>query len=121
MREDAEDGVLTHRELHHGIEGFDRDTGEEVLMSVADVDREIKDTERWARESARLAGRSALQVLGREARPRRLPARLRENLWDSVRDYHSRETSRKRGPRFPETWIEWAERHTDVIGPLSRG
>ena len=120
MREDAEAGVLTHRDLHRGIEWIDRDTGEDALVSVADVDREIKDAGRWAFESARLAARCALQVVGRETAPERLRAELPEAFWDSVKDHHRRETSRKRGPRFPDTWIEWAERHTDVIGPFRR-
>ena len=120
MREGAEYGELTLRELHRGIEHFDRDTGEEVIASVADVDREIKDDERWARESARLAARCALQVVGRDAPPRRLRASLREELWDAVKDHHEREVRRKRGPRFPDTWIAWANSHTDIIGPLTR-
>ena len=110
MREDAEAGVLTHRDLYHGIEWIDRDTGEDALVSVADVDREIRDAERCA-----------LQVVGRETVPRRLRAGSREAFWGAVDDHHRRESNRKRGSRFPDTWIEWAERHTDVIGPRSRG
>ena len=120
MREDAEDGLLTHRDLYHGIERFNRDTGEEALVSVADVDREIKDSERWARDSARLAARCALQVVGRDTPPRRLKASLREELWGAVKDHHEREIRRKRGSRFPDTWITWATRHVDVISPFTR-
>ena len=100
MREDAEAGELTHRDLHHGIESIDRDTGEDALVSVAEVDREIKDAERSASESARLAGRCALQVVGRESAPQRLRARLRETVRDVVFDYRRRETGRKRRPRW---------------------
>ena len=44
MREDAEASVSTQRDLDRGIEWIDRYTGEDALVSVADVDREIRAT-----------------------------------------------------------------------------